>query len=139
MGPPANPPIHNNPHAHRKLFPPIDNNSHSNNDMVLLNGNQIESNYNQSQSAHHLSHQQQHHFQQSVQQQDQQLEPNRQAPADLANIAHLKRSDSYFMSDELRSEIIRKNLLLLAMPSQDMAIRKLKLSTYFNFTSIILN
>jgi hypothetical protein len=88
--------------------------------MVMLNGNQIESNYSHSQSAHHLSHQ--HHFQQ--QNQDP-IEANRQAPADLANIVHLKRSDSYFMSDELRSEIIRKNLLLLAMPSQDLAIRKL--------------
>jgi hypothetical protein len=41
----------------------------------------------------------------------------------LANVAHLKRSDSYFMSDELRSEILRKNLLLLAVPTHDIASR----------------
>ena len=84
--------------------------------MVLLNGNQVDSNYNM---PHHHQHVQQHHYQSQ-----EQIEPTRQAPTDLSNIAHLKRSDSYFMSEELRSEIIRKNLLLLAIPSQDLAIRK---------------
>ena len=93
----------------------------------MLNGSQqIDSNY--SQSSHHMSHHhpqhvQSHHFQQSQQQEP--VEPTRQAPPDLANVGHLKRSDSYFMSDELRSEIIRKNLLHLATPTQDVAIRKL--------------
>ena len=50
-------------------------------------------------------------------------EPSRQAPPDLSNIVHLKRSESYFMSDELRSELIRKNLLTLAVPTQELAIR----------------
>lgn len=116
MGPPSAPV--SNPHAHRKLFPAMDNNHHLSggaNDMVLLNGNQLD----YSQQGHHMSH---HH--QYQQQQETALEPSRQAPSDLANIAHLKRSDSYFMSDELRSEIIRKNLILLSMPTQDVAIRK---------------
>lgn len=116
MGPPSAPV--SNPHAHRKLFPAMDNSHHLSggaNDMVLLNGNQLD----YSQQGHHMSH---HH--QYQQQQEATLEPSRQAPSDLANIAHLKRSDSYFMSDELRSEIIRKNLILLSMPTQDVAIRK---------------
>ena len=74
----------------------------------------------QNQQQHH------HHHQQSQQQSQFQLsdyEPSRIAPSDLANVAHLKRSDSYFMSDELRSEILRKNLLLLAVPTHDIASR----------------
>ncbi len=94
--------------------------------MVLLNGNQIETSYNHSQAAHHLSHQ--HLFQQINQDHD----TSRQASADLSNIYHLKRCDFYFMSDELRSEIIRKNLLLLATPSQDLAIRKFFISEKIN-------
>lgn len=119
MGPPSAPV--SNPNAHRKLFPVMDNNHHLSgaaNDMVLLNGNQLD----YSQQGHHMSHHHQHV--QYQQQQEAALEPSRQAPSDLANIAHLKRSDSYFMSDELRSEIIRKNLILLSMPTQDVAIRK---------------
>lgn len=54
------------------------------------------------------------------------LEPSRVAPNDLSNISHLKRSESYFMSDELRSEILRKNLLSLAVPSQEVAMRTLQ-------------
>lgn len=125
MGPPNNPV--SNQSSHRKLFPVMDNNHHlsgNNNDMVMLNGNQIDSNYSQSShhmSHHHQQHVQSHHFQQPQQQEP--LEPSRQAPSDLANVAHLKRSDSYFMSDELRSEIIRKNLLYLATPTQDVAIQ----------------
>lgn len=53
----------------------------------------------------------------------QELEPSRMAPPDLACVAHLKRSDSYFMSDELRSELLRKNILLLAVSAQEPAIR----------------
>lgn len=118
MGPPSAPV--SNPNAHRKLFPVMDNNHHLSggaNDMVLLNGNQLD----YSQQGHHMSHHHQHV--QYQQQQEAALEPSRQAPSDLANIAHLKRSDSYFMSDELRSEIIRKNLILLSMPTQDVAIQ----------------
>lgn len=81
--------------------------------------------------SHHHSHQQQQqqhvlsHRQQQQQSSLQDLaEPSRQAPPDLSNIAYLKRSESYFMSDELRSEIIRKNLLTLAVPTQELAIRK---------------
>lgn len=123
MGPPANPVSNHN--SHRKLFPVIDNHHLSGStDMVLLNGNQLEPAYNHSQSSHHITHHhqhvQQHHFQQT---QQEQVEQSRQVPTDLANVAHLKRSDSFFMSDELRSEIIRKNLLLLAMPSQELAIQ----------------
>jgi len=91
--------------------------------------------HHSSQSGHHLS---QHHtmhqsantsssssssshqnFQRQLSQQEQ-PELSRQAPTDLSNVAHLKRSDSYFMSDELRSEIIRKNLLHLALPTQEL-------------------
>jgi len=47
----------------------------------------------------------------------------RVAPPDLSSIVHLKRSDSYFMSDELRSEIMRKNLLTIApAPNHDVAM-----------------
>ena len=87
---------------------------------------------------HHLS--SSHHNLQQSQQQYQQndFEPSRIAPSDLANIAHLKRSDSYFMSDELRSEILRKNLLLLAVPAQDIATRKsIFHSFHMNFSNRI--
>lgn len=48
---------------------------------------------------------------------------NRVAPPDLSSIVHLKRSDSYFMSDELRSEIMRKNMMTIApAPNQDIAM-----------------
>ena len=100
---------------------------------MLLNG-QIDSNLHHH-SHHHLQ-QQQHHSSYNSQlshrgQQQQQLqelnEPTRQAPPDLSNIVHLKRSECYFMSDELRSELIRKNLLTLAVPTQELAIRELNL------------
>lgn len=52
------------------------------------------------------------------------LEPSRLAAKDLSHIIHLKRSDSYFMSDELRSELIRKNLISQAVASQDVVVRK---------------
>ncbi len=54
------------------------------------------------------------------------LEPTRTTPTDLANIVHLKRSEAYFMSDELRSEILRRNLLTISMPTQEIAMRKLR-------------
>lgn len=48
---------------------------------------------------------------------------NRVAPPDLSSIVHLKRSDSYFMGDELRSEIMRKNLMTIApAPNHDVAM-----------------
>ena len=102
----------------------------NNNDMNLING-QL---YSGLHHHHHLQQQQQHllsHRQQQQQQQQQSLlqdlnEPSRQAPPDLSNISYLKRSESYFMSDELRSELIRKNLLTLAVPTQELAIRNRK-------------
>ena len=120
MGPPSAPV--SNPNAHRKLFPAMDSSHHltAANDMVLLNGSQLD----YSQQGHHLAHHHQHVQSLQYQQSEPAIEPSRQAPSDLANIAHLKRSDSYFMSDELRSEIIRKNLILLSLPTQDVAIRK---------------
>ena len=78
----------------------------------------------QQQQQHLLSHRQQQQQQQSLLQDIN--EPSRQAPPDLSNISYLKRSESYFMSDELRSELIRKNLLTLAVPTQELAIRNRK-------------
>ena len=51
------------------------------------------------------------------------IEPLRMQPPDLSSIYHLKRSDSYFMSDELRTDILRKNLLTLSIPNQEPAYR----------------
>ena len=48
----------------------------------------------------------------------------RTQPADLSCIVHQKRNDSYFMSDELKSELIRKNLIAQSLPTQELAIRK---------------
>ena len=97
----------------------------------MLNGSNLESGMH---SHHHHSHQlhqsaassgisSSHHLLQHSQISEN--EQSRIAPPDLSSIAHLKRSESYFMSDELRSEIIRKNLLTLAVPTQEMMIRKL--------------
>lgn len=69
-------------------------------------------------NSHQMISQNQQQFQQTD------LEPSRMAPKDLSNIAHLKRSESYFMSDELRSELIRKNLVSMAVTSQDIVVRK---------------
>jgi hypothetical protein len=55
--------------------------------------------------------------------QQENIEASRTTPADLSNIVHLKRSEAYFMSDELRSEILRKNQLSISMPAQELAIR----------------
>lgn len=108
-------------------------------DMGLLNGANMDNNLHHSYHLHHPSSLQNlsslglgqptpsqantAHLMQSQQFQQNDLEPSRMAPCDLANIAHLKRSDSYFMSDELRSELLRKNLLILAVPSQEVASR----------------
>ena len=81
------------------------------NDMVLLNGD-----------MHQPSSQQQSANNGQFLPTD--LEASRTAPTDLANIVHLKRSESYFMSEELRSEILRRNMLTMAAPSQEVAIRK---------------
>lgn len=96
--------------------------------MLLLNGNQMDGGL----PAHFLAQQQQqqqagvvpHHLlnQQFTQPE---MEPSRIIPNDTSNITHLKRSDSYFMSDELRSEILRKNLLATSVPTQEIAIRNL--------------
>jgi PAB-dependent poly(A)-specific ribonuclease subunit 3 len=98
---------HHNPAAHRKLFSTIDNNPNSNN--------------------HHIHQQQQHHSHQIHPQQQQQqepdLHPSRIVPPDLTNLVYLKRSDSYFMSDELRNELLRKNLISISMPTQEMAVQ----------------
>ena len=51
------------------------------------------------------------------------MEATRTTPTDLSNIVHLKRSEAFFMNDELRSEILRKNLLSISMPTQELAIR----------------
>lgn len=51
-------------------------------------------------------------------------EASRTASRDLSSIFHLKRSDSYFMSDELRSELIRKNLIATSVATQDVVMRK---------------
>ena len=96
--------------------------------MGMLNGGHVESglHHHSSQSSHHLSHSSSstshQNFQRQLSQQEQ-PESSRQAPTDLSNVAHLKRSDYYFMSDELRSEIIRKNLLHLALPTQELVNR----------------
>jgi len=101
--------------------------------MVLLNGSSLDNNIHsfqmqqqQQHHHHHISHQ----SQQQTQFQQNDFEPSRIAPSDLANVAHLKRSDSYFMSDELRSELLRKNLLLLAVPAQDVATRNFFLKSH---------
>lgn len=110
--------------AHRKLFSSIDNGHHmNNNDMAMMNG-QIDTGLHHH-SHHHLQQQQQQHVISHRQQSSLQDlgETSRQAPPDLSNIAYLKRSESYFMSDELRSELIRKNLLTLAVPTQELAIQ----------------
>lgn len=44
-------------------------------------------------------------------------------PADLSSIVHLKRSDSYFIGDELKTEMLRKNLVSQTIPTQDYANR----------------
>lgn len=96
-----------------------------NNEMLLLNGNQMDAGL----PAHFLTQQQAgvvpHHLL-SQQFSQPEIEPSRIIPNDTSNITHLKRSDSYFMSDELRSEILRKNLLATSVPTQEIAIRKLK-------------
>jgi hypothetical protein len=97
----------------------------NNNDMGMMNG-QIDTGLHHH-SHHHLQQQQQQHVISHRQQSSLQDlgETSRQAPPDLSNIAYLKRSESYFMSDELRSELIRKNLLTLAVPTQELAIRNI--------------
>ncbi len=117
----------------------------NNNDMNLING-QLDSGLHhhhhlqQQQQQHLLSHRQQQHQQQQQQSLLQDLnEPSRQAPPDLSNISYLKRSESYFMSDELRSELIRKNLLTLAVPTQELAIRNRKNNLKNLFFIIIYN
>ena len=51
--------------------------------------------------------------------------PTRGPPADLSSIVHLKRSDSYFIGDELKTEMLRKNLVSQTIPTQDYANRKM--------------
>lgn len=107
--------------------------------MSLLNGSSLDNNIHsfqmqqQQQQQHHHHHHVSQQSQQQAQYQVNDFEPSRIAPSDLANVAHLKRSDSYFMSDELRSEILRKNLLLLAVPSQEISSRN-----YFKFFNFIV-
>lgn len=52
------------------------------------------------------------------------MEPSRTAPPDLSNVVHLKRSEAFFMNEELRSEILRKNLVTNSIPVQELAMRK---------------
>lgn len=58
-------------------------------------------------------------------------EMSRIASKDLSNIFHLKRSDSYFMSDELRSELIRKNIIAMSVAPQDVIMRKINKNKLF--------
>lgn len=57
------------------------------------------------------------------------MEPSRTAPPDLSNVVHLKRSEAFFMNEELRSEILRKNLVTNSIPVQELAMRKILSST----------
>jgi hypothetical protein len=82
-------------------------------DMGMLNGQQIDSNTNANANGGFPTHQ----YLESD------MEATRTTPTDLSNIVHLKRSEAYFMSDELRSEILRRNLLAILMPTQELAIR----------------
>lgn len=107
--------------AHRKLFSALDNSHHmNNNDMNLLNG-QLDTGLHH--HMHHMPVNRGAPMAPNASGMNDLAEPSRQAPPDLSNIVHLKRSESYFMSDELRSELIRKNLLTLAVPTQELAIQ----------------
>jgi hypothetical protein len=101
--------------------------------MALLNGAQLDP------SSLHLQGQ---NMPASFAQQYFHSEPTRTAPPDLANITHLKRSDSYFMNEELRSEILKRNLLTLSMPTQELAMRNYLFIVFFekiNYVYFLLN
>ena len=126
MLPPLQPVSHSNNSstAHRKLFTSqIDTNSA---DMMVMNGG-VDVYH-----PHHMMNASQQPPQ-LIQTQDLMVEPSRTIPPDLANVAHLKRSDSYFMSEELRTEILRKNLLMLSIPNQEPAIRMLQILNIWRF------
>jgi hypothetical protein len=124
---------HSNANAHRKLFTTGIDQTVNQNDLLMMNngGIDVTGGYHQHQHHHHHHHHHQMLNQHAnlIQQQDL-IEASRTTPPDLSNIAHLKRSDSYFMSDELRTEILRKNLIMLSIPTQEPAIRMLIIILY---------